>query len=155
RSQVSVPELLAVEVVSDDARRGKVGVDRGAVSYGRGGTGGILAVGGLFHQTGDFLLPEVLSVGAAQGDHRPTLAAVERLGEEDAVAPDDGGRVPRSRQGDFPADVLGGAPAGRQVSLVAHPGPVWPAPGRPVVGPGRADQEEEANQEDLGLVHGA
>src|SRR5207302_1291970 len=66
----------------------------------------------------DVALPEFLAVLAVETHQRPLVPLlVERLRDEDAIAPDHRRRVSRARQFHLPADILGGAPGERQPLL--------------------------------------
>src|SRR5262245_35956058 len=132
-AEVALPELLAGEVIGDDASRREVGKDGFAVGDGGGGAGRILLVRCLDEVARDVLLPELLAVLAIEGDDRAPLAAVESLGEEDAVAPDDGRRVARLWQRHLPAHVLRRAPGEWQVLFRGDAVAARAAPWGPVV----------------------
>src|SRR5262249_44178224 len=117
-----------------------------AVGGWRARAGRILLMRGFWHGADDFLLPELLAVGAGESEERAPFAAVEALGQEHAVAPDDRRRVPGTRERDFPADVVRGTPGEGQRVLVADAGGMRSTPGWPVVGRGEGGQEQPAEQ---------
>src|SRR4029077_13723628 len=75
-----------------------------------------------------------------------SFSAVEALRQEHAVAPDDRGRVTGTRERDFPADVVRGAPGKGQGVPVADAGGMRSAPRWPVAGRGEGGQEHAAEQ---------
>ena len=54
--------------------------------------------------------------------------------QKDALAPDDGRRAGPARHGEFPGDVVFGAPTSREILLAAYAIEKRPTPLRPVVG---------------------
>src|SRR5262245_29528118 len=93
-AEVLAPDLLAVEVVAEEARRAERGDDELAVSDRRRGGEGIGAVGRLLLAVVlDPELPQHLAVGAIEAHERAAIDLVDRLRDEDAIAPDDGRRI--------------------------------------------------------------
>src|SRR5262249_21329775 len=135
--QVAMPELVAIQIASQDTGRGEVRVDGLAVGGWRARAGRILLMRRFWHGADDFLLPELFAVGAGEREERAPLAAVKALRQEHAVAPDDRRRVTGTRERDFPADVIRGAPGEGQRVLVADAGGMRSTPRRPVVGHGK------------------
>src|SRR5262249_918501 len=133
-------------VASQDTGRGEVRVHGLAVGGWRARARRILLMRGFWHGADDFLLPELLAVGAGESEKRAPFAAVKALRQEHAVAPDDRRRVPGTRERDFPADVVRGAPGKGKRVLVADAGGMRSTPRWPVVGHGKGGQEQPAEQ---------
>src|SRR5215204_3529529 len=156
-----LPRLLAAHVVGVEPLGAEVGVDHLPVGGGRRrGVGAFAMAVVVGRALPGSLLPEdaprvaverddlegVLAVGAdavgvlpllplylvrgglRAGDDRP----LDGRGHEDALAPDDGARMPLARQRGLPADVLGLAPFLGEVTLGRDAGAFGAAPLRPV-----------------------
>src|SRR5207247_5455218 len=101
-----------------------------------------------------FALPQELAAGAVETEDGPARAlAVDGLGEEHAVAPNDGRGVALGRQRGFPADVLGAAPREGSVRLRGAAVAGGAAPGGPVGGEGGAGTGQEEGQGAQGGKH--
>src|SRR5262249_50192400 len=90
RAEITVPELLAVEIVADHTG-GAVRCDHPlAVSHRGSGTVRIGVVRWLLALEGDRLLPQQLTVGAVEAEDGPLGSLlIEGLGEKDPLAPND------------------------------------------------------------------
>src|SRR5437879_4909404 len=116
-AQVAAPELVALEVIAEHARRTMGDHNTFAVGGRRRRTIRVCGVRRLFVAVLDLLVPELLAVLAIQAEQAALLPLLGCLSEEDAVAPDDRRRVARARQRDLPAHVLGGGPVQGKVAF--------------------------------------
>src|SRR5439155_23032483 len=91
----------------------------------------------------NFAVPQNLAAGAFEAEEHALLLVLDAAGHEHAVAEDDRRRVADAGDLDLPRDVLGGAPAGREVLLGR--GAVQPraAPRGPVLGAGGGGEDEQ------------
>src|SRR5437016_3707208 len=101
-----VPELLARKIDAYGPVIAKVGIDAFTVRAGRAGSEAVLVLRLFWRSRRSERLPEQLAVGTAQAKEGATLAVVVGRGQEDAVLPDDGRRIPLAGQVGFPEDVL-------------------------------------------------
>src|SRR5262245_59559044 len=128
------PQLLAGVIETVHARRGEADDDTFGVKRGRTIASPGRAVGLLLVGVFDVFLPDQFAVGARQTEQAAFPPASGRLGNEDPVTPDDGGRVSLLRQWDLPPDVVLVAPLEGKVLLLAETLTRGAAPGRPVGG---------------------
>src|SRR5262249_48361690 len=141
---IKAPDFLAVKIERRKVSRADEGVDVLAVRA--GGRRRIVAfITANFAPPGgaaQLAFPQLFAVGAhAQEDKLIAVLA----SEEDPVAPDDGRRTGRSRQGELPSNVFSTAPCRRQDRFLTHPVIRWPAPLRPIfrTGSGTSKQQDD------------
>ena len=94
--------------------------------------------------------PELLARRPAEREHRQLRAILPLGGQEDAVPPDDGGRMPAARHRALPLHTLGWGPPVGVFARLHDSLAGWPAPPRPVFGPFPLDLDHR----DLGGIHG-
>src|SRR5262249_13676875 len=109
--------------------------DEDILTIGRGGGRAVRvgAVRRLLLGVGDLFFPELLAIGAVEADQAACVVLIDRLGDEDAITPDDRGGVAALRKRDLPLDVLGRPPFQWQVLLDGMAIPARTTPGGPVV----------------------
>jgi len=78
------------------------------------------------------LLPPEASGQAVEGHQSSLLTISASLGDKNAGAPDDGGRIPGLGQLGTPLNVIGSIPADRKVLFLGSPILIRPPPGGPV-----------------------
>src|SRR5262249_6697369 len=111
RAEGLLPELFTLQIVAEQARRSEESVDAVAVG-GAGGRGpavpDVAALGR--NVPGGGLLPEQLAVAGPDAQDVALGPPVASGGQEDPVAPDDGGGVAGAGEPRLPEEVLGLAP---------------------------------------------
>ena len=101
------------------------------------------------------LLPEQLAVALGEAQEPARVVLLDGLRDEDFVAPDYRRGISTVRQWNFPADVLGIAPARGEVSLRSDALAVRAAPRGPVGGVERTGEEGKGREEGTqGIVAG-
>src|SRR5262249_45731537 len=106
-AETLLPDRLALRRVAGHPGTPEGGVDLPAVGD-AGGRGIPVAVVRplLGHPLGGGLLPEQLAVAGAVAEDEAGAAPVGGSGQEDPVAPDDGGRVTGAGEADLPGEVF-------------------------------------------------
>ena len=133
RAEAVVPGLLPAEVHAQESVIAQIGVDALPVGRGRARGVTVLPVGAFGIRLRCESLQEQLAVGTPQAENRTPPPVVVGGGEENSVSPDDGGRVPASRQLDLPEDVFPVGPGVDVVRSLNQSLTGRPSPARPVI----------------------
>src|SRR5262249_49712022 len=128
-----MPELLALEIETDQSAVAKEGHDALAVGHRRGAGEAVFVADVGF----DFVrrrraAPEQLAITATNAVQRAVDARLAGTGQENAIAPDDWRGVARSGNLDVPHDVLGLRPVKGQAMRGAVALPLRSAESRPL-----------------------
>ena len=112
--EVAMPGFLAVEGVRVNARRSETDINSLTVRCGCAGTIGIHFLRRFIFRVAHARLPEQFAVRSVEAHQGATILLLDRLCDQDAIAPDDGRRVATVRKRDLPAHVLFRAPFDRE-----------------------------------------
>src|SRR6266545_6099497 len=112
-----MPKFTAAEIVAIKPGGSERGDHAPAIRHRRSGAKRIGFVSHFLPGPGHAGLPEQLAVGAVEAHDRAPIFLLKGLGDEDAIAPDDGSRIASVGQRRAPADVFVRAPMERKTSI--------------------------------------
>src|SRR5207237_3611850 len=140
------PQFLAVQVEAGEHDPGLLEErDPETLAVGDGGGAGVAVEVVLLLQRrrDNDPPPQLLAAAPVQAQEHALPLLLQRGREKDLVAPDHRRRVALARDGDFPRDVVGVAPAGGDVGFVGVPVAMRPAPAGPLAGAGASRGQQD------------